>query len=168
MLWLSCAWLQRFLYFEFGATGLNSTFETTAVLLPCDFGSNSFEFDTGVAPRLKRAWWIIIGNSYNLRPLKTLCNYAHERHLYLAVIFSSFALKKPAPTPLSTWNLFVFSGALACAKRSTMGKKIWLSMHPRNFSSEKVVRTSVRPYVRPPLHVRRCETSHFNYSRFRR
>ena len=38
------------------------------------------------------------------------------------------------------------SGALSCAKLSTMGKKIWSSMHPRNFGSEKssVRGTSVR------------------------
>ena len=62
----------------------------------------------------------------------------------LLPVFSSFALEKPAPATLSTWNQYVFSGALARAKRSTIGKKIWLSMHPRNFSSEKIVRTSVR------------------------
>ena len=31
-----------------------------------------------------------------------------------------------------------------------MGKKIWLSMHPRNFGSDKIVPR----YVRPPLQVR--------------
>ena len=30
-----------------------------------------------------------------------------------------------------------------------MGKKIWLSMHPRNFGSDKIVPR----YVRPPLHI---------------
>ena len=35
------------------------------------------------------------------------------------------------------------------AQRSTMGKKFWLSRHPRNFGSDKIVRT----YIRPPLHV---------------
>ena len=44
-----------------------------------------------------------------------------------------------------------------------MGKKIWLSMHPRNFGSEKIVRT--RPYVRLPLHVNRVEILHFKYPR---
>ena len=44
-----------------------------------------------------------------------------------------------------------------------MGKKIWLSMHPRNFGSEKIVRT--RPYVRPPIHVSRGEILHFKYPR---
>ena len=34
-----------------------------------------------------------------------------------------------------------------------MGKNIWLSMCPRNFGSEKIVCT----YVRPPLHVSRGE-----------
>ena len=28
-----------------------------------------------------------------------------------------------------------------------MGKKIWLSMHPRNFASEKIVGTYVRPFL---------------------
>ena len=42
------------------------------------------------------------------------------------------------------------SGALSCAKLSTMGKKIWSSMHPRNFGSEKIFRTGyVRTYVHP-------------------
>ena len=40
--------------------------------------------------------------------------------------------------------------------RSTMGKKIWLPMHSRNFGSDKVVLT----YVRPPLHVSWGETLH--------
>ena len=47
-----------------------------------------------------------------------------------------------------------------------MGKKIWLSMHPRNFGSEKIVcTTNVRPYVRPPGHVSRGEVLHFKYAR---
>ena len=47
-----------------------------------------------------------------------------------------------------------------------MGKKIWLSMHPRNFGSEKIVcATNVRPYVRPPGHVSRGEVLHFKYAR---
>ena len=51
-------------------------------------------------------------------------------------------------------------------QRSTMGKKIWLSMHPRNFGSEKIVcTTNVRPYVRPPGHVSRGEVLHFEYAR---
>ena len=47
-----------------------------------------------------------------------------------------------------------------------MGKKIWLSMHPRNFGSEKIVcTTNVRPYVRPLGHVSRDEVLHFKYAR---
>ena len=47
-----------------------------------------------------------------------------------------------------------------------MGKKIWLSMHPRNFGSEKIVcTTNVRPYVRPPSHVSRGEVLQFKYAR---
>ena len=42
----------------------------------------------------------------------------------------------------------IYAG-LARAQRSTMGKKLWLSRHPRNFGSDKIVRT----YIRPPLHV---------------
>ena len=42
-----------------------------------------------------------------------------------------------------------------------MGKKVWLSMHPRNFGSEKIVRR--RPYVR--LHVSRGKILHFKYLR---
>ena len=44
-----------------------------------------------------------------------------------------------------------------------MGKEIWLSMHPRHFGSEKIVRT--RPYVRPPIHVSRGVILHFKYPR---
>ena len=39
-------------------------------------------------------------------------------------------------------------------------------MYPRNFGSEKVVRTyGVRPSVRPPLHVGRDEILHFKHTR---
>ena len=42
-----------FLYFEFGATELNSTFETTPCYWRATAGSNSYEFaDTVVAGRL--------------------------------------------------------------------------------------------------------------------
>ena len=44
-----------FLYFEFGATELNSTFETTPCYWRATAGSNSYELDTAVAGRLKRA-----------------------------------------------------------------------------------------------------------------
>ena len=37
-----------------------------------------------------------------------------------------------------------------------MGKKIWLSMHPRNFGTKKIVHT----YVGPRLHVNGCEMSY--------
>ena len=60
----------------------------------------------------------------------------------------------------------VYSGALAGAKRaqrSTMAKKIWLSMNPRNFVSDKIVRT----YERPPIHVRRREMPHLLVGSFR-
>ena len=40
----------------------------------------------------------------------------------------------------------IYGGALA--QRSTMGKKIRSSMHPRNFSSEKIVRTYLRTSTR--------------------
>ena len=46
---------------------------------------------------------------------------------------------------------------LSRAKRSTIGKKIWLSMHPKNFGRDVIVRPSVRRSVRPPLHVSRGE-----------
>ena len=42
-----------------------------------------------------------------------------------------------------------------------MGKEIWLSMHPRHFGIEKIIRT--RPSVRPPLHVSQGEIFHFKY-----
>ena len=47
---------------------------------------------------------------------------------------------------------FRLRGALARAKRaqrSTVGKKIWLSMNSGKFGSGKIVRT----YIRPPPHV---------------
>ena len=37
-------------------------------------------------------------------------------------------------------------------QQSTVGDKIYLSMHPRNFGSDKIVCT----YLRPPLHVSGC------------
>ena len=40
-----------------------------------------------------------------------------------------------------------------------MGKKVWLSMQPRHFGSDKIV----RPYVRPPLDVRWGEILHFKH-----
>ena len=46
--------------------------------------------------------------------------------------------------------------------RSTMSKKIWLSMHSRNFGSDKIVLT----YVRPPLLLSRGETLHFKHPAF--
>ena len=58
-------------------------------------------------------------------------------------------------------NQFTFRGALA----RSMGKKFWLSMHPRNFGSEKIVRTNLVPgfslYLRERTlvsagHVERC------------
>ena len=45
-------------------------------------------------------------------------------------------------TCMGTVLLFYDSGALTCTKRtqqSTMVKKIWLSVHPRNFGSDKVI-----------------------------
>ena len=53
---------------------------------------------------------------------------------------------------MESWFGFRLRGARARAKRaqrSTMGKKFWLSRHPRNFGSDKIVRT----YILPPLHV---------------
>ena len=40
------------------------------------------------------------------------------------------------------------------SERSTIGKKIWLSMRPRNFGYETIVHTSVRT---PPFHVSRVK-----------
>ena len=40
------------------------------------------------------------------------------------------------------------------SERSTIGKKIWLSMRPRNFGYETIVRTSVRT---PPFHASRVK-----------
>ena len=61
------------------------------------------------------------------------------------------------------WLIYIFLviAELSRAQRSTMGEKIWLSMHSMNFGTEKIVRTSGRPYVRPPLHVSRGEILHF-------
>ena len=42
-------------YYEFGATELNSTFETTAVSCRPSARSNLFEFGTTVARRLEQA-----------------------------------------------------------------------------------------------------------------
>lgn len=43
-------------------------------------------------------------------------------------------------TLISNWPTIVNKGA----KRSTMGKKIWLSMHQGNFGPDKIVPTYVR------------------------
>ena len=45
---------------------------------------------------------------------------------------------------------------ISCSQWSTMGKKIWLSMHPRNFGFDKIVSQYVHPYIHP-YHVSRCE-----------
>ena len=42
------------------------------------------------------------------------------------------------------------SGTLAYAKhvqQSTMGKKILLSMHPRNFAPDKIICTYIHPFM---------------------
>ena len=45
--------------------------------------------------------------------------------------------------------MFFDIGALARAKRSTLNNKIWLSMHPRNSGSDKIVCTTYvyRTYI---------------------
>ena len=48
--------------------------------------------------------------------------------------------------------MFFDSGALSRAKRNTLNNKICLSMHPRNFGSDKIVCTTFVPYVHT-LHV---------------
>ena len=58
---------------------------------------------------------------------------------------------------------YLFLAKLSRAQQSTVGKKVWLSMQPRHFGSDKIVRPSVRPYVRPPLHVRWNEILHFKH-----
>ena len=45
------------------------------------------------------------------------------------------------------------------AQRSTMGKRIWLSMNSGNFGSDKIVRT----YIRTPFHVSWGKILHFKY-----
>ena len=45
------------------------------------------------------------------------------------------------------------------AQRSIMGKKFWLSIRPKNFGSDKIVRT----YMRPLLHVSWGKILHFKY-----
>ena len=65
-------------------------------------------------------------------------------------LFESIANSRPRLSVLNFSSNFVLAEfrALSRAQRSTMDKKIWLSMHPRNFSSDKIVGTS---YVRPPF-----------------
>ena len=46
----------------------------------------------------------------------------------------------------SQLNRTFYSGDLARDKRSNMGNKIWLAVHPRNFCSDKFVRTYVHPF----------------------
>ena len=50
--------------------------------------------------------------------------------------------------------MFFDSGALARAKRaerSTLNNKIWLSVHPKNFGSDKIVCTTYVHYTSIPL-----------------
>ena len=57
------------------------------------------------------------------------------------------------------------SGALESAKRakrSTIGKKTWLSIHPRNFGSDKIVR--LHAYVHPFMWATGDEILHFNHA----
>ena len=57
----------------------------------------------------------------------------------------TYPLSEPV-TILNEIIVRIYSGALA--QRSTMGKEIRLSMHPRNFGSEKIVRTYLRTSTR--------------------
>ena len=64
-------------------------------------------------------------------------------------------------TPLVTYYQFL-RGALArakCTQRSTMGNKIWLSMHQRIFFfGDKIVRTFVHPFMLAGV---KCQTYQF-------
>ena len=61
-------------------------------------------------------------------------------------------------------NIIIISWALAREARTGAPwvRKCGKSMHPRNFGSEKIIRTG---YLRPPLHVSRDEILHFKHPR---
>ena len=61
-----------------------------------------------------------------------------KRNPFFSDVFIRFA---------SGYLAFRISEALSGAQRSTIGEKIWLSMHPRNFGSDKIVRTYVHPFM---------------------
>ena len=54
-------------------------------------------------------------------------------------------------------------GTIKCAQQNTVGKKIWLSTHPRNFGSDKIISIYVCTYVR-----RWGENLHFTHFRVNR
>ena len=54
-------------------------------------------------------------------------------------------------------------GTIKCAQQNTVGKKIWLSTHPRNFGSDKIISIYVCKYVR-----RWGENLHFTHFRVNR
>ena len=59
---------------------------------------------------------------------------------------------------LFNFDLNDLNGFLSRAheQRSTMSINNWLSLHPRNFCFDKIVRT----FIYPPLHLRGCEMTH--------
>ena len=52
--------------------------------------------------------------------------------------------KRKEKISFGSYFFFLVIAELSRAQRSTMGEKIWLSMHSMNFGTEKIVRTSVR------------------------
>ena len=89
------------------------------------------------------------------------CTVSDFSHVFCPISFIPRLIPKhPAKIeimPLVTYYQFL-SGALArarCTQRSTMGNKIWLSMHPRNFFCDKIVRTYVHPFMLADV---KCQT----------
>ena len=61
---------------------------------------------------------------------------------------------------------FLTAEPLALTKRNTLNNKIWLSMHPRNFGSDKIVCTTYVPYVHI-LHVHPINVDNWERARAR-
>jgi len=76
--------------------------------------------------------------------------YTYREHL--ATVSRCGSLKRSKVYSVIWWRC-MFIGELLRSRRSTTGKKIWLSTHPlRNFGSKKIVGTYVCKYVRKSTH----------------
>ena len=118
-------------------------------------------------------FWLLIGarkllcfsSQSEARMAATVWNWCGKTSslgaLFAVLYFSSCHIFPPVQTFPHPHYLSL--GLRGCG--APMGKKIWYSMHPSNFGSEEIVRTGVRPYLRPPVHVSRDPILHFKHPR---